>query len=357
MQWQNNLTRLLGITYPVIQAPMLGITTPAMVAAISNSGGLGSLPVGNIAPATVRELIRDVRQRTQQPFAVNVFTYELPPAPDAGIYNNMQAFLRALYSSVDLPAQESSLSGLPLYSYHDIIPILIAEEIKIVSFTFGLPDAATITLMKQAGMILIGTATSLEEALVLQDAGVDALVAQGIEAGGHRGSFLGTALPQVSTMTLISEMKGRISLPVIAAGGIIGGEGIAAALALGASGVQPGSAFLRCPESSAGEAHKALIGNITDTDTRLTRAFSGRWARGVPNTLIREVEASGLALPPYPYQDALTQPARKVSREKNNPGFVPLWAGQAAGKAKALPAADIFKEMITTAAQLISSLQ
>ncbi|MBV8251139.1 MAG: nitronate monooxygenase [Chitinophaga sp.] len=358
MQWNNKLTALLNISYPIIQAPMLGITTPEMVAAISNSGGLGSLPVGNIDPAHVRTLIQQTRALTSKPFAVNVFTYDIPIAPDHSSFDAMQAHLQHIYSRSGLGVPEINLKTLQLFSYKDILPVLLEEKISIVSFTFGVPDVKSLAQLKEENIIMIGTATSIEEAVYLEHQGMHVIVAQGMEAGGHRGTFLAGTFPQIGTMALVPQVVDRVSVPVIAAGGIMDGRGVAAALMLGAQGVQPGSAFLLTHESMATDAHKAAIAAATDTTTRYTRAFSGRWARGLSNTLIAAVEESGLAILPYPYQDALTQPARKASKAQDNPSFVAMWAGQAAGLAKkSMGTAEVFHKLVEGAEQLIPSLK
>ncbi|MCW3465647.1 NAD(P)H-dependent flavin oxidoreductase [Chitinophaga nivalis] len=353
MQWQNELTRMLGIRYPLVQAPMLGITTPAMVAAISNSGGLGSLPVGGLPPAKVASLIREVKALTKAPFAVNLFTYELPSDKDPVAFDQMQAFLQFLYGAHQIMASPVALNELQFYSYRDQLPVLLEEGVQQVSFTFGIPDAAAIALLQSHQILLTGTATSVAEAVALEAAGVNVIVVQGIEAGGHRGSFLTDTLPQTGTLALVPQVVDRVGVPVIAAGGIMDGRGIAAARMLGAAGMQSGSVYLRSDESAATPAHKRALAGITDTTTRLTRAMSGRWARGVPNTLINEVDIAALAINPYPIQDALTQPVRRIAKEQDNPAFIAMWAGQAAGKAKALPAAVIFQEMLEEAAALL----
>ncbi|NIG56157.1 nitronate monooxygenase family protein [Chitinophaga sp. Cy-1792] len=358
MEWKNNLTSMLGISYPIVQAPMLGITTPEMVAAVSNAGGLGSLPIGNIDPSTARTQIQKVRELTTKPFAVNVFAYDIPIAPDQSAFDAMQTLLQGVYTRNGLGIAPVDLKTLTFFSYKDLFPVLIEEKVDIVSFTFGIPDSEGISLLKQSNAKLIGTATSLEEAVLLEQRGMDAIVAQGIEAGGHRGTFIAGSLPQIGVMALVPQLADRIKVPVIAAGGIMDGRGVAAGLMLGAAGVQPGSAFLLCNESLATDAHKAAIAAATDTTTRLTRAFSGRWARGLTNTLIAAVEDSNTTILPYPYQDALTQPARKASREQDNPSFVAMWAGQAAGLAKEKTgAADIIQQMIAQAEQLLPSLK
>ncbi|SEW50727.1 NAD(P)H-dependent flavin oxidoreductase [Chitinophaga arvensicola] len=346
MEWKNELTRMLGITYPIIQAPMLGITTPAMVAAVSNSGGLGSLPVGGLPPEKITALIREVKALTQQPFAVNLFVYEPAAHYDRKTFDDMQEFLQFLYGAHQLAATPVSYDEVPFYSWRVQLPVILAAGIRHISFTFGMPDEEGFRLLKEHQALLMGTATCIEEASLLVAAGTDVVVVQGIEAGGHRGSFLPGELPRIGTMALVPQVVDRVRVPVIAAGGIMDGRGVAAARMLGASGVQVGSLFLRAEESLATPAHKAVLAGITDTDTLLTRAFSGRWARGVRNTLLKEIEASGLPISDYPYQDALTQPIRKVARELDKTEFINVWAGQAAGKARAWSTGDIFAELV-----------
>nr|WP_295870124.1 nitronate monooxygenase [uncultured Chitinophaga sp.] len=352
MEWKNRLTSLLGIDYPFVQAPMLGITTPAMVAAVSNSGGLGSLPVGGLPPARVAALIAEVKALTSRPFAVNLFTYEVPPADQPEPFDQMQQYLQQLYKKNGLTVPAVAFDAVKTHAYQEQLPVLLEAGISLVSFTFGIPDEASIAMLKANGCLLLGTATSVEEALALEAAGCDTVVAQGIEAGGHRGSFLPGPLPQVTTMTLVPQITDRIALPVIAAGGIADGRSAAAAFCLGASGVQCGSVLLRSPESAATPHHKDKVGAVTDTGTRITRAFSGRWARGIANVLMDGIEASGLPLNVYPVQDALTQAVRKVAKEQDNPDFIVMYAGQAAQLAKPLPAAAIM-EAVRTAAEKI----
>ncbi|NML39340.1 nitronate monooxygenase [Chitinophaga sp. G-6-1-13] len=354
MEWKNRLTSLLGIEYPFIQAPMLGITTPAMVAAMSNSGGLGSLPVGGLPPERVAALIAEVKALTSRPFAVNLFTYDIPAVDQPEQFEQMQQFLQQLYKANGLAVPAVAFDAVKTYSYREQLPALLAANVSLVSFTFGIPDESSIALLKEKGCLLLGTATSVEEAVALEKAGCDAVVAQGIEAGGHRGSFLPGPLPQVGTVALVPQIADRITLPVIAAGGIADGRSAAAAFCLGASGVQCGSVLLRSPESAATPHHKDKVAAVTDTGTRITRAFSGRWARGIENALMDGIDASGLPLNVYPVQDALTQAVRKVAKELDDPAFIVMYAGQAAQMAKALPAAEIMEALRMAAEKILT---
>lgn len=346
MKWDTSLTAALKISYPIIQAPMLGITTPEMVIAIAEAGGLGSLPIGGLSPESSLQLIRKVKAATGKPFAVNLFAHDIP-AIDLNETDAMQDFLEALSDQYYLGYERQDVAAFKFYTYKEQVAILLREKIPVVSFTFGIPDDTSIALMKAAGILLIGTATSVKEAVLLEQKGIDMIAAQGIEAGGHRGSFLDDEpLPQVGIMALVPQIRARVNIPVIAAGGIYNGATIRAAFALGAAGVQIGSAFLASPESSAIPAFKAALPHTTEADSELTRAFSGRWARGLRNTFMEAMQASGLKIPLYPVQNSLTGKLRAYAQQKDKMQFTSLWAGQAAANARPWPAADIFNDLV-----------
>ncbi|UUC45066.1 NAD(P)H-dependent flavin oxidoreductase [Flavobacterium cerinum] len=340
------ITEKLQIRYPIVQAPMLGVTTPEMVAAIANEGGLGSLPVGGLSPEKTTELIRKTKQLTSYPFAVNLFAHTIPDITIAEA-QQMQEYLSELgrKNGLEFPAQ--SIEKLVFYSYKSQIDILIAEQIPIVSFTFGIPDDESLLKLKANGILLIGTATCLEEALILDKKNIDIITAQGIEAGGHRGTFLDTIpLPQVSVMALVPQIVGRINKPVLASGAINDGNTIRAALAMGASGVQIGTAFIASSESMAIPTYKQAVLNAKDTDSTLTRTFSGRWARGLQNQFMSALDHSGLTPLPYPIQNSLTTPLRQVAQQHNNNNFTNMWSGQSAPKIQLPDCAAIFRELV-----------
>lgn len=349
MNWKNRLTELLHIDYPIVQAPMLGVSTPEMAAAIANAGGLGSLPVGGLAPDKTAELIRRTKALTGKPFAVNLFTYPIPqPVPEQ--VTAMKAFLLQLCARHGLPFEEQDFGAFHFHSYKEQIEVLVQEKVSIVSFTFGIPDDEDLQRMRSNGMVLIGTATCVREAVLLEEKRVDAISAQGIEAGGHRGSFLEEEpLPHVGLLPLLTGIIEKVKVPVIAAGGICDGKSIAAALALGAAGVQPGTAFIAADESSAIPAYKERLRTAIDTESSLTRAFSGRWARGLRNSFMDAVEAAGITIPAYPIQNILTTNIRQLAQRLNNSELTNLWAGQCAYKAEAKPAATIFRELVLQA--------
>ncbi|MDQ4139319.1 MAG: nitronate monooxygenase [Bacteroidota bacterium] len=346
MQWQNELTRLLKITYPIVQAPMLGVTTPAMVAAISNAGGLGSLPVGGLSPDQTLSLIRQTKSLTDKPFAVNLFVHQIPPINPEEVEPMIQ-FLEKLCSQHQINYPKPNLDGITLYSYQEQISILLEENIPVVSFTFGILAEEIILALKEKGTVLIGTATCGQEAAILEQKGIDIITAQGMEAGGHRGTFLDIKpLPLIGSFSLFTQLVESCQVPILAAGGIYNGKTIKAAFTLGAKGVQIGSAFIASNESLAIEAYKQALQNAYETDSVLTNTFSGRWARGIQNKFMMEVENSGLCIPDYPIQNALTTPLRGLAQKQNNKDFTTLWAGQSASKAQRKPATEIFFQFI-----------
>nr|WP_317132515.1 nitronate monooxygenase [Pseudobacter ginsenosidimutans] len=350
MKWHNKVTSLLNITYPVVQAPMLGITTPEMVAAVSEAGGLGSLPVGGLSADQTRELVRAVKALTSKPFAVNLFAHSIPSSIDTAAFTAMQQFLTTFAAANDITYVPPVQEMLRFHTYHDQIDILLSEQIPSVSFTFGIPEDEYIAALKNRGARLIGTATCVEEALLLDNKFVDVITAQGAEAGGHRGTFIteGTP-PMIGTMSLVPQIVDATRRPVLAAGGIADGSTMMAAMMLGAQGVQVGSAFLVSNESSAPNAHKHRIQNASASDAVLTKNFSGRWARGIENKLMRAISESGLTTLPYPYQQSLTASIRSFAQQKDLTDFTTMWAGQSASKAVRKPAAAIFRTLIDQA--------
>lgn len=357
MQWQNELTHLLQVTYPIIQAPMLGVTTPHMVATVSNAGALGSLPIGGLAPDKARELIQAVKKLTSQPFTVNLFAHEIPAEIDWLAAQRMQAFLRQIGGKYGFTWPEQPLEELRFYSAQQQIDVVLAEQVPVISFTFGMLDAESLAALKKAGTVLIGTATCLEEALLLQERQVAAITLQGMEAGGHRGTFSSTHyLPQKEMAELVRETVPQVQLPVVAAGGIMDGNVICSALSLGAQAVQLGSAFLRCPESAATPAYKRAVAASTAASTALTQAFSGRWARGIQNSFMQEIASAGIAVCPYPVQDSLTRPLREQARQADEPALILLWAGQAAYLAQEVPAAQVIARLVEETEQAYQAI-
>ena len=345
MKWQNNFTALANIDYPIVQAPMLGVTSPEMVAAIAECGGLGSLPVGGLSTEKTLELIQKTKSLTSKPFAVNLFAHEIATI-DYNQASDMLDFLMQMGHDNNAAFERPDPASFRFYSYKEQIDILIAENIPVVSFTFGVLSDDSIAKMKANNTLLIGTATCVEEAVILKQKGVDAITAQGIEGGGHRGSFLNGTLPAIGVMALVPQIIEKTGLPVLASGAINDGKTINAAFMMGASAVQIGTAFIHTEESLATPSYKKAVLEYSDTDTQLTKAFSGRWARGIKNKFMKEVEKSGLTLPPYPIQNSLTGAMRAAAQKNDNNQMTNMWAGQSAPKIRLSTSAGIFKELV-----------
>ncbi|HET9984156.1 MAG TPA: nitronate monooxygenase [Longimicrobiales bacterium] len=338
------LTHAIGCELPIIQAPMGGAnaTPPELVAAVSEAGGLGFIGAAYMSPAEIGEVSRAVRALTSRPFGINLFAPTPPPAPaDAA-----PAIERLAPYHAELALPAPALPGPPAFTFADQLAAALESGAAAFSFTFGLlpPDATA--AVKACGMYLMGTATTVEEALLLERDGVDAVVAQGSEAGAHRGTFTGDFdAAMIGTVALVPQVADAVSVPVVASGGIMDGRGIAAALALGAAGVQMGTAFLTTEEAGITEAHKAAILGTREDRTRVTRAFSGRPARGIVNRFMLEVE--GTAILPYPLQNALTRPLRNAAAAQGRADLLSLWAGQGLRLARREPAADLIARLAT----------
>ncbi|MGH7884670.1 MAG: NAD(P)H-dependent flavin oxidoreductase, partial [Thermodesulfobacteriota bacterium] len=285
---ENKLTELLNkISYPIIQAPMAGgPTTPELIAAVSNNGGLGSLGAGYLTPQKLREEIKKTKELTDKPISVNIFVPEFP-SDDTDQKEKIIELLKPYREELGL-SEVPEISALQ-QSFDEQLNVIIEEGINILSFTFGIPLDDWIKRLKDENMILIGTATTVDEAIELENKGVDVVVAQGSESGGHRGTFKGKFENSlVGTIALVPQVVDNVSIPVIAAGGIMDARGIVASLVLGASGVQMGSAFLTCNESGAHDLHKKAILESKESDTVITKVFSGKMARGIRNKFVDE---------------------------------------------------------------------
>ena len=323
------LTKRLKIAHPIIQAPMAGGgDTPELVAAVGNAGGIGFLGAAYSTPAQIIELGRAVRSKTSRPFGINLFA----PLPES-----KQSYDAALAVQRVAPFFEEL--GLPVPSPPAPVPPRFDEQLAAsletdaatFSFTFGILPPSAIAAIKKRAVFLMGTATTVREAVALEEAGVDAVIAQGSEAGGHRGTFGGDfAAGMIGTISLVPQAVAAVGIPVIASGGIMDGRGITAALALGASAVQMGTAFLTCEEAGVPNAYKEAILHAREDETQITRAFSGRPARGIVNRFMKEVEAdaSANAILPFPLQNAMTRPLRAAAAKQNRAEFLSLWAGQ-----------------------------
>lgn len=329
VNWKNQVTYLLETQYPVIQAPMFGVSTPAMAASASKAGCLGSLPLGDLSVDDSIAAIRETKQLTDKKFAVNIFVNEIPEITDSvrAQYAETKTFIEQLatdhHISVDLP----EIDTLKVRSYHDQIEVLISENCKIVSFTFGNLDQQSIEKLKNNDTLLIGTCTSVEEALILEKSGINIICVQGIEAGGHRGSFTTENIPQIGGFSLLSQVYDTVNVPLLYAGGIYDAKTLLAAKTLGAQGFQVGSLLLGSEESALKEFEKERLRNAKENDIILTKSFSGRYARGAQNAFMKAIDSTQYILP-YPYQNKLTAGLRKAAKLKGNANFVSIWAGQ-----------------------------
>lgn len=353
-----SLTKKLQITYPIIQAPMAGgITTPELVAAVSNAGGLGSLASGYMTPENLRETIQKTKQLTERPFAVNVFVPE-----DDEVHVSRDEIeeaskqLHPFYEELGMNHPE--LPSNVEEPFEALIEIIIEEKIPVVSFTFGIPSEKIITKLKETGAFVIGTATTVNEAIHLEKAGMDAIVAQGSEAGGHRATF-STSFEQalVGSMALIPQVVDHITVPVIAAGGIMDARGLLAAKVLGASAVQLGTAFLTCEESGTNPIYQETILESFEDSTVVTNVFSGKPARGIHNYFIEKMNDDDDIILPYPYQNALTQPLRKEAGKQQNIQFMSLWAGQGARLSQKTSAENFIKKLVHGYESLLATLR
>ncbi len=340
-----SLQSLLGTALPIIQAPMAGAQGSALAIAVSNAGGLGSLPCAMLAPDAMRKELAAIRAATDKPFNVNFFCHT-PPAPQPGVEARWREALTPYYAEfgIDPDAIPTGPGRLPFSS--EAADILDEFKPPVVSFHFGLPEEALLQRVRGMGARIISSATTVDEALWLQERGVDAIIAQGLEAGGHRGMFLSDDLStQVGSFALLRQIAAVARVPVIAAGGIADAEGVAAAMALGAAGVQVGTAYLCCPESTIGPLHRAALMSPQARHTAVTNLFSGRPARGIVNRVIRELGPMNGLVPQFPLATSAIAPLRAKAEAEGLSDFTPLWSGQNASGCAAVPAAEITRAL------------
>ncbi len=355
MKWPRILADRLGIAYPVIQAPMAGgPTTPELVAAVSEAGGLGSFGAGYLPPEAIRELIRGARRLTSRPFGVNLFVPEPerdPPEPDE--VARAQAALAPFRTEVGLAP---AIAPAPPPPFREQLRVVLDDRVPVFSFTFGALSTEDVAALARNGAVVMGTATTVREARALEATGVHAVVAQGGEAGAHRGTFLGPPERALAgTLALVPQVVDAVSVPVVAAGGIMDGRGIAAVLALGAAGAALGTAFLACPESGASRAHKeALLARRDEDATVVTRAFSGKAARGIRNRFIDSME--GAPVLPYPLQNSMTADLRREAARAGRADLLSLWAGQGAPMSRVRPAGDLLRDLVREAEAALGRL-
>jgi nitronate monooxygenase len=339
------LRELFGIQLPIVQAPMAGVQGSALALAVSNAGGLGSLPCGMLGLDAMRDELAAIRAGTTKPFNVNFFCHASPT-----FSAEREAVWRAALSpyfeafGIDAGAIAAGPARAPFSA--EAADVLSEFEPAVVSFHFGLPAPALLDRVRAWGAKIISSATTVEEALWLEAQGVDAVIAQGLEAGGHRGIFLSDDLTtQAGTFALLPQVARAVKVPVLAAGGIADAKGVAAAMTLGAAGVQVGTAYLLCPEATTSAVHRAALKSGAARHTALTNLFSGGPARGIVNRVMRELGPMSTATPAFPLASAAIAPLRARAESRGSGDFSPLWSGENASGCKEIPAADLTREL------------
>lgn len=346
---------LLKIEYPIIQAPMAGADSAEFVAAACNAGVLGSLGGQYRTPEELKIAIADIRRLTNKPFAVNLFALSSIPIPDDAQIEESRSCLKRYYDQfgIAMPSNESIKNTIDAEAQ---LQILLDARVPVVSFTLGIPSKHWIQAFKGQSTLLIGTATNVKEARALEAAGVDAITAQSSEAGGHRGTFIGAVENSViGGFALIPQVVDAVKIPVIAAGGIMDGRGIVAAFALGAKGVQLGTAFLTTTENPVHASYKHAINNHDADDTVITKVFSGGAARAINNSFIEE--NSDKPLLPFPYHNSLTRPIRKVANESGQTEYTNLWSGQNGRLAREEDIDTLVKRLIAKTKDVLKTLK
>ncbi len=350
------LLDLIGIELPIVQAPMAGATGSTMAIAASEAGGLGSLPCAMLDAAKARAEIGVIRQRTAKPLNVNFFCHT-PPKPDPDRDAAWKERLAAYYTELGLDASASAPAVNRAPFDEAMCEIVEEHKPEVVSFHFGLPEQALLSRVKACGCLVLSSATTVEEARWLEDHGCDAIIAQGYEAGGHRGMFLTDDIAtQPGAFALVPQVVDAVKVPVIAAGGIADGRGIAAAFALGAAGAQIGTAYLFTPESLITDLHRAALRVARDDQTALTNVFSGRPARGLVNRVMREVGPMSERAPAFPTAGSALAPLKAKAEAAGSSDFSSLWAGQAASLGREIGAGDLTRQLAADAEQRLKAL-
>lgn len=342
------LQSLAGVELPIIQAPMAGVQGSALAVAVSNAGGLGSLPCAMLGPDALRKELAAIRAQTVKPVNVNFFCHT-PPTPSAEREDAWRATLAPYYEEFGLDTSAITEGGGRAPFSSEAADVLDDFRPAVVSFHFGLPSEELLARVRSWGSKIFSSATTVDEARWLEARGVDAIIAQGFEAGGHRGMFLSEDVTtQVGTLALVPQIVNAVKTPVIAAGGIADANGVAAALALGAVGVQVGTAYLLCPEATTSPVHRAALKSNGARHTALTNVFTGRLARGIVNRLIREVGPISPSVPPFPLAASAVAPLRATAESRGSGDFSPLWSGQNASRCREVPAAQLTRDLAAT---------
>lgn len=331
---------------PIIQAPMAGVQGSALTVAVSNAGGLGSLPCATLTPELLRQELATTQAQTKRAYNVNFFCHPVP-SPDPEREAKWRALLSPYYKEygLDINAVPTSMGRMPF----DDAMADVLEDFKppVVSFHFGLPPQALLNRVKSWGAVILSSATTLEEARWLEARGADMIIAQGLEAGGHRGMFLSDDLTtQLGTLALVSQVVKAVNVPVIAAGGIADARGVKAMLDLGVAAVQVGTAYLLCSEATTSSVHRTALESEAAHHTAITNLFTGRPARGVVNRVMRELGAINPVVPEFPLATSVVAPLRTKAESQGRGDFSPLWCGQNPSGCKAIPAAKLTLELV-----------
>jgi nitronate monooxygenase len=338
------LQQLLGTDLPIIQAPMAGVQVSALAVAVCNAGGLGSLPCAMLTPDSMRSELAALKAGTSRPYNVNFFCHATP-APGAEREAAWRKVLAPYYQEhgIDPGAIPAGPGRAPFSA--EAADILEPYKPRVVSFHFGLPSPELLARVRSWGSKILSSATTVDEARWLEARGVDAVIAQGVEAGGHQGHFLTDHPMQVGTFALLPQIVRTVKVPVIAAGGIVDASGVAAAMALGAAGVQIGTAYLLCPEATTSKVHRAALKSDAARETALTNLFTGRPARGIVNRIMRELGPINAAVPAFPLGTSAIAPLRAKAEAQSSGDFSPLWSGQNATGCKEIPAAELTRQL------------
>src|SRR5271154_1072604 len=345
---QTRVASALGIEYPIIQGPLGGFSSQRLTAAVSNFGGLGSFGALNLEPNAIKDVIAEIRSLTGKPFAMNLWvSMEDPGAAvsDASAFQRALSHLRPHIEAVG--GTQPHFAPYRSIHFEDQARVLLDAKVPVFSFIYGIPAKEILDEARKQNIVTVGTATTPDEAIALEQAGVNLVVASGFEAGGHRGSFLRSSEDSLTgTIALVPQTVDAVKIPVIAAGGMADARGVVAAFALGAEGVQIGTAFLACEESGASIHHRNALLSGNARRTGLTRGFTGRLARGIHNQLLEELNRPGVAVLPYPLQRALIRNLAVPAQQAGRSEFLALWAGQSAGLARHPDAATLLQSLV-----------
>jgi nitronate monooxygenase len=353
---QTRVATTLGIQYPLIQGPLGGLSSQRLTAAVSNFGAMGSFGAHGLEPQAIKDMIVEIRSLTSKPFAMNLW---VSMEDDGAIKSDKAAFQRALsHLATHLEAvggNQPAFSPYKAIRFEDQARVLLDAKVPVISFIYGVPPQEILDDARKQGIVTIGTATTPEEAIALEQAGVNLIVASGFEAGGHRGSFLRSSEDSLTgTISLVPQTVDAVTIPVIAAGGIADARGIAAAFALGAEGVQMGTVFLACEESGAHPLHREGILSGKAAHTSLTRGFTGRLARGVHNKLLQSLNQTGTEILPYPLQRKLMRSLALPAQKSGKAELLALWAGQSANLARCPGLDELLVSLVDGAAERLN---